>query len=75
MGVQKNIKRLLQNPREMRFKEVKNILEYFGYNLVRIRGSHHIFEDHSGDRIVFPVHNKRVTNIYLKCIKAVIFKS
>ena len=74
MGVQKNIKRLLQNPREMRFKEVKNILEYFGYNLVRITGSHHIFEDNSGDRIVFPVHSRRVTNVYLKSIKSVIFK-
>lgn len=72
MSIKKSIQKMLQNPTEMRYKEVKGVLEYFGYRFSRITGSHHIFEDHRGDLIVFPVHHNKVTKYYLKYIKSVI---
>lgn len=43
MKKQKILQKILNNPNNVRFLEVKSIVEAFGFNLSRISGSHHIF--------------------------------
>lgn len=40
---QKLIQKLLNNPKNIRFQEAQTAVEAFGFHLVRIRGSHHIY--------------------------------
>ncbi|MBI3619185.1 type II toxin-antitoxin system HicA family toxin [Candidatus Peregrinibacteria bacterium] len=40
-------------------KELARLLHSLGYELDRIRGSHHIFRHPDMDRIVVPIHAKR----------------
>jgi predicted RNA binding protein YcfA (HicA-like mRNA interferase family) len=66
---EKLIERLLRKPVDMRFEEVRVILEYHGYTLDRKnqKGSHFVF--FMGDQILtIPVHNKVVKRTYLQMI-------
>lgn len=57
--------RLKNNPANARFSDIRKLLEYEGFMLDRITGSHHIF---SKDDITFviPVHNSKVKTVYVK---------
>jgi len=59
-------------PGEVRFGEVRNILERHGWQLVRIRGSHHVFEKRGYSNIVLPVHNGKVLPIYVRKIEKIL---
>jgi predicted RNA binding protein YcfA (HicA-like mRNA interferase family) len=59
-------------PSEVRFAEVKRLLGQAGYVLVRISGSHHIFEKENAQHIVIPVHKGKVKPFYVREIKKVI---
>lgn len=72
MGIEKNIKKLLADPTEMRLSEICNVLEYFGYKLVRIRGSHHHFKKTGRPLIILAVHGKNVTKLYIKQVSHII---
>jgi len=72
MGVKKSIKKLLRSPSEMRIEEIINILNFLGYKLDRIKGSHYIFAKKEMDDIIIPSHNKKVTKIYLKEIRKIL---
>ena len=64
---EKRIARLLRKPVDMRFDEVKLILEDFGYicDAKNQTGSHFVF--FKGDmQITIPAHNNIVKKIYLK---------
>lgn len=56
-------------PREIRFAEVRKFLAQHGYVLVRISGSHHIFEKPGGGHVSIPVHAGKVKFFYVKQIK------
>ncbi len=43
MKKQKALRKILNNPGNVRFLEVKGVVESFGFKLSRISGSHHIF--------------------------------
>jgi len=66
---EKLIERLLRKPVDMRFDEVRVILEYYGFTLdnKNQKGSHFVFfkEDL---QITVPVHNHVVKRTYLQII-------
>lgn len=64
-NLKKRIEKLF-NKKESRFVEVKTILNSVGYELERIRGSHHVFKNQDGEIIVFPVHGNLVKRCYVK---------
>jgi hypothetical protein len=43
MKRRKLLRRLLASPRSVRFADIENLMEGFGFRLARVRGSHHIF--------------------------------
>jgi predicted RNA binding protein YcfA (HicA-like mRNA interferase family) len=49
---QKFLQKVLNNPKNVRFLEVKSIVEAFGFKLSRISGSHHIFTHSNLSEIV-----------------------
>jgi predicted RNA binding protein YcfA (HicA-like mRNA interferase family) len=57
---------------EMRFAEVRKLLERFGYRLVRISGSHHIFEKSGKQLLSIPVHTGKVKPFYVRQIQRII---
>lgn len=52
-------------PSEVRFSEVRKMLEARGYRLDRIRGSHHVFEKRGAWPVVIPVHHGKVKYAYV----------
>ena len=54
---------------EKRFSEVQRILEKKGYHLVRIMGSHHIFEKPGAPLCSVPVHKRKVKPTYVRQIE------
>ena len=43
MRKRKLLQKVLTNQRNVRFSDIVNLVEAFGFRLVRMRGSHHIF--------------------------------
>jgi predicted RNA binding protein YcfA (HicA-like mRNA interferase family) len=43
MNIRKLLQKVLNNPRNIRFREMVTLVEAFGFRLSRIKGSHHIF--------------------------------
>lgn len=72
MGIKKNIKKLMEEPNEMRLSQISNILLHFGYKLDRIHGSHYIFVKPGSESIILPVHKNKITKHYLKDLKELI---
>ncbi|QZT34679.1 type II toxin-antitoxin system HicA family toxin [Caldalkalibacillus thermarum TA2.A1] len=64
-GVEKIIKKMEQSPHEIRFNEIVNVLNHYGYIEVRVKGSHHHFRNEEGDLITIPKHNP-VKAVYVK---------
>ena len=56
-------------PSEVRFAEVRRLLEQHGYTLARISGSHHIFTRAGSEPFTIPVHGNKVKPYYVKDIK------
>ena len=66
---EKLVERLLRKPVDMRFDEVKVILEYSGFTLdsKNQKGSHFVF--FKGDKLItIPVHNHVIKKTYLQLI-------
>jgi predicted RNA binding protein YcfA (HicA-like mRNA interferase family) len=63
----KLIKYLLSRPPEARFEEISYVLEAFGYQEIRVRGSHHAFENEQGEVIIIPKKGgKKVKRTYIE---------
>ncbi len=56
-------------PSEVRFAEVLRLVRKHGWALVRIRGSHHVFEKPDGSLFSIPVHRGKVKPYYVREIK------
>jgi predicted RNA binding protein YcfA (HicA-like mRNA interferase family) len=54
---------------EMRFGEVRKLLESKGYTLHRITGSHHIFVKAGVPHMSVPVHHGKVKASYVRQIQ------
>ena len=59
-------------PSPIRFAEIRKQLEGAGYQLVRINGSHHIFDRPGGPLVSIPVHNGMVKPGYGRRIQKII---
>ena len=67
--IAKLIKHLLSHPSEARFTEISYVLKAFGYQEVRVKGSHHVFENNRGDVIVVPKKGgKKVKRTYIEAV-------
>lgn len=67
--IAKLIKYLLSHPPEARFEEISYLLKAFGYQEVRVRGSHHVFENEEGDVIIVPKKGgKKVKRTYIEAV-------
>jgi predicted RNA binding protein YcfA (HicA-like mRNA interferase family) len=62
---EKLIARLINSPQNATFSDIRNLLEYEGFYLDRVTGSHHIFK-YAETTFVIPVHNNRVKAIYVR---------
>ncbi|MGK7924354.1 MAG: type II toxin-antitoxin system HicA family toxin [Spirulina sp.] len=63
----KLIQAFLARPPEVRFDDIRYVLETFGYQEVRSRGSHHAFENEEGDVIIIPKKGgKKVKRTYVE---------
>ena len=62
---EKLIDRLTNSPQNATFTDIRNLLEYEGFYLDRIEGSHHVFK-YAETSFVIPVHNNRVKALYVR---------
>jgi predicted RNA binding protein YcfA (HicA-like mRNA interferase family) len=62
---EKLIDRLTNSPQNATFSDIRNLLEYEGFYLDRVTGSHHISK-YAETTFVIPVHNNRVKAIYVR---------
>jgi len=44
MGIEKDLARMKQNPRGVRFKELERVILASGFKRVNIRGSHYVYK-------------------------------
>ncbi len=58
-------------PSEVRFAEVRKMLENAGYRLARISGSHHCFAKPGETLIVIPVHAGKVKHHYVREVEKI----
>ena len=56
---------------EKRFAEVKAMLENAGYELTRVRGSHHVFTKEGAQPVSIPVHRGKVKPYYVRQVKKI----
>jgi predicted RNA binding protein YcfA (HicA-like mRNA interferase family) len=54
---------------EAKFKAIKKRLEALGYELVRVRGSHHIFDKPYAYPVSIPVHGNKVKPAYVRMVE------
>ncbi len=54
---------------DKKFAVVQKMLEKKGYELVRINGSHHIFDKPGCNPVSIPVHKRKVKPYYVKHIE------
>jgi len=63
------VDRLLADPPEALFAEIRMLLAAFGFVEVRSRGSHHIFRDRRGRMLVLPkLGGRKVKRTYVRRI-------
>ena len=76
MTKREKLRRKLRNrPADATMQEVQTLLSYFGFELVRTTGSHHIFEYDDGEnfsQIVVPLHGRKVKKFYIKRISQIL---
>ena len=62
----KRLRELEQNPKEASPKEVRVVLEGFGYELARQTGSHQTFTKAGEYPIVVPIRRPHIKAVYVK---------
>lgn len=62
-SILKLIEKIQNQPTNANYNDIKKILEYFGYELKSVRGSHHKFAK-GNETIIIPYH-KPIKEIYV----------
>jgi predicted RNA binding protein YcfA (HicA-like mRNA interferase family) len=57
---------------EVRFAEVRRMLERAGYTLVRVSGSRHLFEKAGQELLSIPVHRGKVKPFYVRQVEKIV---
>lgn len=57
---------------EVRFADIRRLLERHGWTLVRINGSHHIFQGEDRPLVSIPVHGGRFQPQYVRQVEKAI---
>lgn len=70
----KRIERFCNVKAEAEFREAIQVLKIIGYEIVRMQGSHFIFEDRKMKKETIPVHNNKIKKIYVRKIQKLIKK-
>jgi predicted RNA binding protein YcfA (HicA-like mRNA interferase family) len=67
--LEKLVEQFLNQPPEVRFEDVRYLLEAFGFEEKRSKGSHHSFRDSQGRKITIPKKGaQKVKRIYVQQI-------
>ncbi|MBX3361228.1 MAG: type II toxin-antitoxin system HicA family toxin [Phycisphaeraceae bacterium] len=53
-------------PSDVQFRDLRRLLEHHGWELTRVKGSHHHFRGKGRQPISIPVHKGRVKAIYAR---------
>lgn len=61
-------------PSEIRFSDIRRLLESHGWTLERVRGSHHVFSKPGEGSFPVPVHNGKVKAVYGKKLEKILQK-
>lgn len=76
---EKRLARIRQNPKNVSFNELRQVLEDYGFVMKRSRGSHHIFDAQVDEQILtltIPLTKPHLKAVYvkeaLKAIEAII---
>ncbi len=56
-------------PSEVRFADIRKQLESHGWELKRIKGSHHVFGGPGRAIVVIPVHSGKVKAVYARVVE------
>lgn len=59
---------------DITYDELKKYLKKNGYNLDRVKGSHHIFKNKEGKTINIPLHGDAIKFVYIKKVRDQISK-
>ena len=62
----KLLKSIENNPKDVKFNDIKKLLEWFGFELVSVTGSHHKFK--CDDKSVVVPYHKPIKEVYIKQI-------
>jgi len=68
-------RKLRNNPTDATMQDVETLLVRFGFTLVRVTGSHHIYEYDDGERtqqITVPLHGRKVKKVYVQQISEIL---
>ncbi|MEQ9353857.1 type II toxin-antitoxin system HicA family toxin [Coleofasciculus chthonoplastes] len=67
--LEKLVEQFLNKPPEVRFEDVRYLLEAFGFEEKRSKGSHHSFRDSQGRKITVPKKGgQKVKAVYVQQI-------
>ncbi|MBW4646565.1 MAG: type II toxin-antitoxin system HicA family toxin [Goleter apudmare HA4340-LM2] len=71
--LKKLVEQFLKQPSEVRFQDVCYLLEAFGFEEKKSRGSHHSFRDSQGRKITVPkTGGQKVKGVYVQQIIALL---
>jgi predicted RNA binding protein YcfA (HicA-like mRNA interferase family) len=71
---QKRRRRIVQNPKNVRFEDLRRLLEDYDFELKRTKGSHHSFVGYIGDQkvsVVIP-YRRPLKEVYVKRVLALL---
>jgi predicted RNA binding protein YcfA (HicA-like mRNA interferase family) len=73
--IQKKVEKFLKNPTSCKFRDIKAILLYVGFEEIQAKGSHVKFKHiHMQADLIIPVHNNDCKDFYKKNVKSVLEK-
>lgn len=66
MKIEKLVESFKQSRSPVSLADFVRVAKYFGYSLDHIKGSHHVFRNWTGKKVVVPVHNQKVKAFYVR---------
>jgi predicted RNA binding protein YcfA (HicA-like mRNA interferase family) len=71
---QKRRKKIARNPKNVRFEDLRRVLEDYDFELKRTKGSHHSFVGYVGDQKVLVVipYQRPLKEVYVKKVLAIL---